>query len=244
MNTNHTIKMIGYDLDNTLIDSIELIEKAWSQAFQVFNLELTDEFMAKQSGSSSRNALNSYFGDKNDDCTKEAIVNIKQANLLTPDPKYLRLMEDGLKMDRLFGRLESELIKLSLITSASEKFVEAAINANPVLQKFFDIQYNVILKGRDYADSESKPSGIPLQKMMDKFTIQPHQFIYIGDANNDRSSAKNANCNFIAYTNYGRSSIVVSNTELFIEEHEQIFDALRAIENCHLQDLKTQSLQL
>lgn len=178
---------VVFDLDGTLVDTIEDIRSAINYALSAFEgSNITREECMRYVGHGLRKAL------------AEAAIEHK-ARLIDEEDfshMYLLMMEyyrrhavvyskpyDGIK--ELLQTLKAENIKLAILSNKRDELVKDIVN------KLFEKDlFNLVLGQTDYLPL--KPDPRALYKIFDDLSINKDDAIYIGDSEVDYKTAVNA----------------------------------------------------
>ncbi|MEW6498295.1 MAG: HAD family hydrolase [Cyanobacteriota bacterium] len=182
------VKAVIFDVDGTLVDSVDLHAQAWQKAFKQYGYELPYEPIRHQIGKGSDQLIPEFIsqeeyekvGEKIADCRKE----IYQKQLLPQVRPFGQVRE-------LFERLKADGKKISLASSAQEGTVEA---------------YKKLLQIEDLIDGatsttdvqKSKPEPDIFQAALDKLEgIAASEVIVVGDTPYDAQAANKINLHTI-----------------------------------------------
>lgn len=170
------IKLVAFDLDSTVSDTIPLSIEAFEKAVSPYaghtltREEIVETFGLNEMGMVKRvlkdhweEALNDYYKNY------EAFHGMCEAPFEGIVPLIQRLKEKG--------------ITVALITGKSKKSCEISLDKFGIRQLFADV-----MTGSEYKVSK-KDSMVTL---MEKYGVTPEEFIYIGDAVSDVTASKEA----------------------------------------------------
>ena len=189
-------KLIGFDLDGTLVDSLPDLALSVNQAFAEIGLpQAPEEFVL------------TWIGNGADVLISRAIA-WSGATLDDEQVKQLKRRfgfyygENICNKSRLFPHVKETLEKLkaqgyilAVVTNKPTKHVQ------PVLAAFgIDHLFSELLGGQSLP--AIKPHPAPLYYLCGKFGIYPKQLLFVGDSKNDILAAHNAGCAVIGLT-YG-----------------------------------------
>ncbi len=173
-------KALLFDLDGTLLDSFSAHLEAYRIMFARFGIHITNEsFLASYSP-------NWYETYEAMGLPKEVweIANsywLEAAASQTPD------LFPG--VERILTRLSTSY-KLGLVTSGSKSRVWRDLARTGVSGHF-----EVVITGDDVQQPKPAPEG--LQLALGKLDLQPHEAVYIGDAQADYEMAQAAKVDFV-----------------------------------------------
>ena len=189
-------KLIGFDLDGTLVDTMPDLALSVNQAFAEIGLPQAPEELVL-----------TWIGNGADVLISRAIA-WSGATLDDEQVKQLKRRfgfyygENICNKSRLFPHVKETLEKLkaqgyilAVVTNKPTKHVQ------PVLAAFgIDHLFSELLGGQSLP--AIKPHPAPLYYLCGKFGIYPKQLLFVGDSKNDILAAHNAGCAVIGLT-YG-----------------------------------------
>jgi HAD superfamily hydrolase (TIGR01509 family) len=114
-----------------------------------------------------------------------------------------------------FDYLFDHLKKMNFITGVLTRNCDQV--AKKTLSKF-DLNFDLVLT-RESCEAKPSPEGLNIFK--EKFKLQDHELLYIGDYNFDIETAKNANCYSGLYRNH-RNQHLEEISDLIISDYHQL----------------------
>jgi phosphoglycolate phosphatase len=183
------VKAVAIDLDGTLLDTIHDLAEAANRMREELNLPMlpVDEiktFVGKGMVNLVKRSLTSGLDAEPEAALlKRAIVIYERQYfaVLTRDLRTFPGVEEGLR------RLRAARFRLACITNKASQFTEPLLTASG-LRDYFDL----VVSG-DTAPRR-KPDPAPLLYAVEKFGIQPHDMLLVGDSVNDFEAARAAGC--------------------------------------------------
>jgi HAD superfamily hydrolase (TIGR01549 family) len=182
------LKAVIFDVDGTLVDSVDLHAQAWQEAFKQYGYDIPYEPIRHQIGKGSDQLIPVFIsqedyekvGEKIAECRKE----IYQKQLLPQVRPFEKVRE-------LFERLKADGKKISLASSARNKTVET-------YKKLLQIE-DLIDSATSTDDAEkSKPEPDIFQAALDKIEgVTASEVIVVGDTPYDAQAANKINLHTI-----------------------------------------------
>ncbi|HFQ4941035.1 TPA: phosphoglycolate phosphatase [Vibrio vulnificus] len=223
--TQQEIKLIAFDLDGTLLDSVPDLAVAADQATRAVGFPGVTELQVRD-----------YVGNGADILIGRAL-----SQSLTINPELsdeLRAQARGLfddfyqktghKLSHLYPTVKETLkelhqagFTLALVTNKPSKFVPEVLQQHGIADYFVDV-----LGGDSFP--EKKPNPIALNWLMEKHQIQPTEMLMVGDSKNDILAAKNAGCASFGLTygyNHGEP-IAASEPDFVADSLAQLLDVV------------------
>lgn len=222
---SNNIKLIAFDLDGTLLDSVPDLAVAADQAVQALGYPGVSEAKVRD-----------YVGNGADVLIGRAL---SQSMTISEDldgdllAKARELFDDfydksGHKLSHLYPAVKETLeelhkagFTLALVTNKPSKFVPEILEKHGISQFFVDVL------GGD-AFPEKKPNPVALNWLMEKHNCQPQEMLMVGDSKNDILAAKNAGCYSFGLTygyNHGEP-ISVSQPEFVSDTIADLIDVV------------------
>ncbi len=194
--TNSKKKIIGFDMDGVLIDSLPLMQLAWKKCCEIFQIEVKFSDYKLHIGRSfyeimSILNLSEYLPEIKNVYDFYCLNN---SHLIKP---YPGIKEFLCKIKNL------DLCHLAIITSKTKKRASKIV-------KEFDFKHDLLITPED--TSRSKPYPEPLLAVNEYFKIKPNNLssIYVGDMQTDYEAALSANWSFL-YADWGYGDIKQEN---------------------------------
>ena len=174
------IKAIIFDLDGTLVDSVDYHTEAWVKAFQKYGYDFSFDRLREQIGKGSEFIIGELLPEEEAEKLESDIAGYRkqyyQENLLEkvkPFPKVRELLE----------KIKADNLKVVLASSARKETIEH-------YQKLLDI--DSLVDGATSTDDveQSKPEPDIFAAAVDKLPgIDPEEVIVVGDSPYDAIAA-------------------------------------------------------
>ncbi len=198
--TTGQFKLIGFDLDGTLVDSLPDLALSVNSALAEFDLP-----------QASQELVMTWIGNGADILITRALIWAKEQSGKTLDEEQIKELkrrfgfyygENLCNVSRLYPhvketleRLKAQGYILAVITNKPTKHVQ------PVLAAFgIDHLFSEMLGGQSLP--AIKPHPAPLYYLCGKFGLYPKQILFVGDSKNDILAAHAAGCAVVGLT-YG-----------------------------------------
>ncbi|ELP5902394.1 phosphoglycolate phosphatase [Vibrio vulnificus] len=223
--TQQEIKLIAFDLDGTLLDSVPDLAVAADQATRAVGFPGVTELQVRD-----------YVGNGADILIGRALsqsltINPKLSDELITEARELFddfYQQTGHKLSHLYPTVKETLkalhqagFTLALVTNKPSKFVPDVLQQHGIADYFVDV-----LGGDSFP--EKKPNPIALNWLMEKHQIQPTEMLMVGDSKNDILAAKNAGCASFGLTygyNHGEP-ISASKPDFVADSLAQLLDVV------------------
>ncbi|WP_409240662.1 phosphoglycolate phosphatase [Mergibacter septicus] len=189
-------KVIGFDLDGTLVNSLPDLALSVNSALAEFNLPPADESLVLTWIGNGADILieraiewtGQVFDQTTKDQIKESFNHYYAQNLCNVSRLYPQVKET-------LTILKQQGYTLAVVTNKPTRHVQ------PVLSAFgIDHLFSETLGGQSLP--AIKPHPAPLYYLCGKFGILPQELLFVGDSKNDILAAKAAGCPVVGLT-YG-----------------------------------------
>lgn len=174
------IKAIIFDLDGTLVDSVDYHTEAWVKAFQEYGYDFPYDRLREQIGKGSEFIIGELLPEEEAEKLESDIAGYRkqyyQENLLEKVKPFPKVRE-------LFEKIKADNIKVVLASSARKETIEH-------YKKLLDIAD--LIDGATSTDDveQSKPEPDIFAAALDKLEgIDPEEVIVVGDSPYDAIAA-------------------------------------------------------
>ncbi|WP_282121882.1 HAD family hydrolase [Algibacter mikhailovii] len=179
-----TYKAVIFDLDGTLVNSIEDIADAMNTVLQAYNFPTHDYDTYKTfvgSGVKSLVIKSLPEGERQDNQVKNchtAMMNIYKNQCTNKTKPYDGIVE-------LLDALKSTDLKMSILSNKADALTKKVVST------LFSDYFNPVLGLK--IEAHKKPNPIVALEICATLGLDPEQVIYVGDTGIDIKTAKNAN---------------------------------------------------
>lgn len=184
------IRAALFDLDGTLVDSLDDLTDAVNHIRSVFYLPLlTSDEVRLKVGKGSRNLIEQVLPDHSGtdiDLALGIFLEFNKQHIADKSRLYPGVFE-------ILHELASRNIKMAIISNKNEDLSALILRTLGIHDLFENI-----CGGDTYP--ESKPSPLPLLNVAEKLGVAPHECVMIGDSINDIQAGQLANITSIACT--------------------------------------------
>ena len=174
------IKAIIFDVDGTLVDSVDAHAEAWRRAFADSGREIAFDALRSQIGKGGDQLMPMFLTKDEVEAEGEAI-NARRAEILKAD--YLDAIKGFPQVRALFERLREDGLIVALASSAKGEELETYKRKADIL--------GLVAEETSSDDAErSKPHGDIFQAALDRLSgVSPSEAIVIGDTPYDAEAA-------------------------------------------------------
>jgi len=211
------VKAVIFDIDGTLIDSVDAHAESWVRTFKKFGKEISFEEAGKLVGMGSDQFLNDYFSEREVEEKKKEIDEYR-SELFAKE--YMAKIKPFPKVRDLLLKLKKDNIKIVLASSATEEEVEK-------YGEIADIKDLVEEKTSTDDAEESKPEPDIFLAAYDKLgKINKQDVVVIGDTPYDAVAAKKAELKIIGVLTGGwaKEKLVQSGCSEIFEDITAIYE--------------------
>jgi len=189
--TLDSIKLIAFDLDGTLLDSVPDLALAVDQAVRSFDYPAVSEAQVRDWVGNGADVLIARALSQNiqarSDFSPEFLAQARERF----DDFY---HQSGHQLSHLYANVVETLqalsqagFKLALVTNKPSKFVPDILAQHGISELFCDVL------GGDCFEHK-KPNPMALNWLLEKHAVSAEQMLMVGDSKNDILAAQNAGC--------------------------------------------------
>lgn len=160
-------KGVIFDLDGTILDSLEMRVTAWKVAFQHFDIDVSRDEIRPLIGLPGEDLAGKYYKDPKE-------IEEKEEEYFSSHIDELSLFSD---VEGTFKKLEDEGVKPIIVTSSRRKLVNR-----------LNLPTDLIITIDDVA--KGKPDPESYLKAVNMIKIEPTELVVVGDSDNDLVPAK------------------------------------------------------
>ncbi len=212
-----TIKLILFDLDGTLVDTVTDIRNALNYALNPYGKKnLSVEQTKKMIGEGINRLIEKSLGKEGIQWRDVAItrfLDYYSKHLIDNSTVYPCVRET---LEKLSG------YKKAIISNKKEDL------SRDLLEKLDLLKHFELIIGSDTA-SERKPSAVPVIYALAKFNIGPHEAVIVGDSNYDIEAGEKAGVKTIAVTYGYRERRYLLDADHIINSFNDLFPVLDII---------------
>jgi HAD superfamily hydrolase (TIGR01509 family) len=184
------VEAVIFDMDGTLIDSVDLHAKAWQDAFRDFGHEFELKAIRDQIGKGGDQLLPVFLSREEIDA-KGGDLEKHRGDVFKE--RYLSQIEAFPKVTELFYRIRADQIKIGLASSAKAEELRT-------YEKIAGIEGLIDVETSSDDAEKSKPHPDIFQAALAKFgTVHKSEVIVIGDAPYDAEAAGKAGLSTIGF---------------------------------------------
>ena len=173
------IKAIIFDLDGTLVDSVEYHAEAWVKAFKEYGYDFSHETLSQQIGKGSEFIVGDLLSSEE---AEKLHSDIAQYRKQYYQDNLLEKVQPFPKVKELFEAIKADGIKIVLASSARKETIEH-------YKQLLEIED--LIEGATSTDEveKSKPEPDIFRTALDKLGISADEVIVVGDSPYDAIAA-------------------------------------------------------
>ncbi len=172
-------KVVVFDLDGTLIDSINIWLSLFEKVFKKYGLDVNENCIKNQFGKQDKEII-SFFAKKE---KREEMIDFFEVK--KKDKTFLNKFKTFPFTAKVLTEIKSKGIKISVATGNNNKIMNFILKKYD-LNKFLD--YHICAE----EVKKGKPNPEMLLKVLKFFKVKKKDLIYIGDSPHDVKMARNA----------------------------------------------------
>ncbi|MDT4952817.1 MAG: hypothetical protein QOJ02_955 [Acidobacteriota bacterium] len=177
------IKAVIFDIDGTLIDSVDLHAQAWKEAFKHFGKDIPYEDVRHQIGKGGDQLMPVFFSKEE---LKEFGSEMEKYRGRLFKRDFLPKVRPFPKVRELFERILSDGLSIALASSAKEEELKE-------YKKIAHIE-NLVEEETSADDADkSKPHPDIFEAALERLSVEPGEVIVVGDTPYDAQAAGKIN---------------------------------------------------
>lgn len=217
------IKAVVFDLDGTLLDTIEDLARSTNHALKLASLPEHPKksyysFVGNGIDKLLERASGSLPGSETFDLVKKEFLEYYSRHSMDKTHPY-----DG--MNELLNKLHKKGIALAVLSNKNDSFIKV------LMEKFYPgISFDVLMGKRD--EYPPKPDPTSLKEVLRQLKTKEGEVLYVGDSNVDVQTAHGANLPCIGVT-WGfrtREELIKEGAEIIADKPEDILNRIEALE--------------
>ncbi|MWP98958.1 phosphoglycolate phosphatase [Glaesserella parasuis] len=218
-------KLIGFDLDGTLVNSLPDLALSLNSAFAEVCLPQASEELVLTwigNGADVLFAKGMEWTGKADEFSQDELAQIKRRFGYFYGENVCNISKLYPNVKDTLEALKAQGYILAVVTNKPTKHIL------PVLQAFkIDHLFSEALGGQSLP--QIKPHPAPLYYLCGKFGLYPHEMLFVGDSKNDILAAKAAGCKSVGLTYGYNYNIPISESEpdYVCEDFAEILKVIR-----------------
>ena len=228
-----TIALVLFDLDGTLVDSLQDLTDAVNHMLAGFGRQILCQSEVRQLvGKGARNLVQRALATNSSvdiESGLAAFTEFNESHIADKSRLYPGALE-------LLQQLTADGIRLAVISNKNESLSRLILKTLKV-DKYFDI-----IAGGD-TFPEMKPSPLPLERVIEEFSCSPTKVVMVGDSINDIKAGNQAGIITIGCRwGYGNSE-ELSAAGFFANSCSDIINIIRTLDLYHHEWLDRQDTQ-
>lgn len=210
-----TYKGIIFDLDGTLLDTIDDLGDSMNEVLKTYNYPTftSEEYKLKVGGGFKGLVLNSFPEGTDSDIIEEATLLFSKIY----DTRYLNKTKPYEGIDNILDELNKMGIKIGINSNKKDEYT------NTLTIKFFNRIPFIAIYG-ERKGITNKPNPASVLEIIQLMNLKPEEVLYIGDTKVDIMTAKNADIHSVGVlwgfrnheelSNYGATYIISDPKEI------------------------------
>ena len=185
------MKTVIFDLDGTILDTLQDLKNAVNHGLNFYNLPKKDlEFVRKAIGNGTTVLIQRCTPSSLSFEERNAVFNVFKTYYLEHYADYTKPYP-GIKelLEKLYGK-----VHLAVVSNKDNDLT------NKIIRKEFGNLFDIVQGS--YLDHPKKPDPYLINKIIKENNINKEDCLYVGDTNVDKESATNASLSYLL-VNYG-----------------------------------------
>jgi phosphoglycolate phosphatase len=204
-----TYKAVIFDLDGTLVNSLEDLADATNYALKSFGQQVhSTEAVKLMVGEGTRTLISRALNNKNPELVEPVLVKMREKY----DQICLNKSRPYNGLQEVVAELAKRNFKLAVLTNKDEKM------AQKIVSHFFDGFFQIVKGTIDAVAVKPEPTAV--LQVLEKLGVRPEEAIFVGDSKIDVQTAKAAGIKSVgvSWGFRGRSELIEAGADAVIEE--------------------------
>ena len=204
-----TYKAVIFDLDGTLVNSLEDLADATNYALKSFGQQVhSTEAVKLMVGEGTRTLISRALNNKNPELVEPVLVKMREKY----DQICLNKSRPYNGLQEVVAELAKRNFKLAVLTNKDEKM------AQKIVSHFFDGFFQIVKGTIDAVAVKPEPTAV--LQVLAKLGVRPEEAIFVGDSKIDVQTAKAAGIKAVgvSWGFRGRSELIEAGADAVIEE--------------------------
>ncbi len=210
-------KAVIFDLDGTLLNTLNTIDHFLNIALSEFNLKNTTPDMTRAFvGNGPKKLVERALGKEYSEPLFNKVFKLYD-DLYNASPDHLTTAYDG--VNELLLKLKSEGYLLGIISNKQEKIVKKTVSAI-----FGDKLFDEVMGQTEGVPV--KPHPLAMERIINALGVNTKEVIYVGDSDVDIISGKNAHLFKTVGVSWGfrsRESLVLAGAEYLADNTDELY---------------------
>lgn len=210
-----TYKAVIFDLDGTLVNSLDDLADATNYALRHFGQQVhsISAFM-KMIGDGTRTLISRALAADKQELVEQVLAAMRE--------KYMQICLDKTRpyngLEQALEDLKKQGIKMGVLTNKDQKMAEK------IVRHFFGDTFEIIIGGNNGVPVKPEPTA--LLGVLERFGVKPNEALFVGDSNVDVKTAKAAKVKAVGvkWGFRGEAELREAGAEYIIDEPQKLIE--------------------